>query len=83
MPSTTAPPCVALLKTEGMNQERGGCNMKLNAPTQTMWLIAVIIGVIGIIGKFGVLTAAVAGYAFWLVAIAFAILALTTMMKGA
>jgi len=58
--------------------------MKLNAPNKTLWLIAVILGVVGILGNVGVLTmAVVAGNAFWLVTIAFVILALTTLMKGA
>lgn len=57
--------------------------MKLNAPNKTLWLIAVVLGVAGLLGQFGVLTmAVVAGNAFWLVAIAFAMLALTTLMKG-
>jgi len=57
--------------------------MKLNAPNKTLWLVAVILGVVGMLGEFGVLTVAVvATNAFWLVAIAFAMLALTTLMKG-
>jgi len=57
--------------------------MKLNAPNKTLWLIAVILGVVGILGNVGVLTmAVVAGNAFWLVTIAFVMLALTTLMKG-
>lgn len=58
--------------------------MKLNAPNQTFWLIAVVLGVLGILGKMAVISAAViTGNAFWLVTIGFAILALTTMFKGA
>jgi len=57
--------------------------MKLNAPNKTLWLVAVILGVVGMLGEFGVLTVAViAANAFWLVTIAFVILALTTLMKG-
>jgi hypothetical protein len=57
--------------------------MKLNAPNKTLWLIAVILGVVGILGNVGVLTmAVVAGNAFWLVTIAFVMLAVTTLMKG-
>jgi hypothetical protein len=58
--------------------------MKLNAPSQTFWLIAVVLGVVGILGKLAIIPAAIiAGNAFWLVTIGFAILALTTMFKGA
>ncbi len=58
--------------------------MNLSAPHQTFWLIAVVLGVLGIVGKLGIIPVAiVAGNAFWLVAAAFAILALTTLFKGA
>jgi len=57
--------------------------MKLNAPNQVMWLIAVILGVIGILGRVGIVSMAVIGTnAFWLVTAAFVILALTTFFKG-
>jgi hypothetical protein len=56
--------------------------MKLNAPTQALWLIAVILGVLGIVGKF-VTVAFVSTYAFWLLAIGFVVLMFGTMMKGA
>ncbi len=58
--------------------------MKLNAPNQTFWLVAVVLGVLGILGKLAIIPAAIiTGNAFWLVAGGFAILALTTMIKGA
>lgn len=58
--------------------------MKLNAPNQTFWLVAVVLGVLGILGQLAIIPAAIiTGNAFWLVAIGFAILALTTMIKGA
>lgn len=55
--------------------------MKLSAPTQAVWLIAVILGVIGLLAYVGVIPPA-APYAFWLIAIAFIMLALATMLKG-
>ena len=58
--------------------------MKLNAPNQTFWLVAVVLGVLGILGQFDIIPAAIIkNNAFWLVTIGFAILALTTMIKGA
>jgi hypothetical protein len=58
--------------------------MKLSAPKQSFWLVAVVLGVLGILGKLAIIPAAViTGNAFWLVTIGFAILALTTMFKGA
>jgi hypothetical protein len=55
--------------------------MKLNAPTQGLWLIAVILGVLGILGRF-VAIAYVSANSFWLVAISFVVLVVGTMMKG-
>lgn len=57
--------------------------MKLNAPNQVLWLIAVALGVIGLLGQLGVISVAViAGNAFWLVGAGFIILAVTTTFKG-
>ncbi len=56
---------------------------KMNAPNQTLWLIAIIVGVVGLLGKLGVISAAVvAGNAFWLVFVGFAVLAVATAVKG-
>lgn len=53
--------------------------MKLNAPKKITFLIAVIAGVLGIIGHFvGVLS----GASFWLLAGAFVLLALSCFLKG-
>jgi len=58
--------------------------MKLNAPKQTFWLVAVVLGGLGILGQLDIIRAAIiTDYAFWLVSGGFAILALTTMFKGA
>ena len=55
--------------------------MKLSAPTQPIWLIAVILGVVGILGHLMPI-AAVAPYSFVLVCIGFVLLALGCMLKG-
>lgn len=55
--------------------------MKLSAPTQAVWLIAVILGILGILAFLGVVPP-LAAYAFWLVTIAFVMLALATLLKG-
>jgi len=58
-----------------------GMKMKLNAPKEGLWLLAVILGVLGILGRL-VLIDGISLYSFWLVAMAFAILAIGTKMKG-
>jgi hypothetical protein len=55
--------------------------MKLSAPTQPVWLIAIVLGVLGILAQV-VPIAALVGYSFWMVAIAFILLAIATMLKG-
>lgn len=54
--------------------------MKFNAPTQVVWLIAVIAGVLGILGNFTTI-AFVSANAFWLVTVGFALLAIGTMYR--
>lgn len=55
--------------------------MKLNAPTQLVWVISVIIGVLGILGKF-VAIPFITVNAFWFVTVGFVLLALATLLKG-
>ncbi len=55
--------------------------MKLNAPSQVAWLIAVIVGALGILATL-VRIPSVTPYAFWLVAAGFIILALATVLRG-
>lgn len=55
--------------------------MNLSAPKQIVWIIAVVLGVIGILAHV-VPIAAIAPYAFWLVTVAFILLALGTVLKG-
>lgn len=55
--------------------------MRLNAPKKITWLIAVIVGVVGILAQL-LPIAILAPYAFWLVAGAFVLLALATYLKG-
>ena len=55
-------------------------NLKLTAPKEITWWIAVVIGVVGLLVNAGVFSLGVS--AFWLVAIAFIILAIATLVKG-
>jgi hypothetical protein len=54
--------------------------MKLSAPKTITWWIAVILGVLGILGSFMSIPF-VSGYAFLFVAIGFVLLALATLLK--
>ena len=47
--------------------------MKLNAPTQTLWLVAVILGVLGILGTLATIPF-VSTYAFWFLASGFCLI---------
>jgi len=54
--------------------------MTLSAPKTITWWIAVILGVLGILGNLVVIPF-VSGYAFWFVAAAFVLLVLGTFLK--
>lgn len=55
--------------------------MKLSAPKQITWIVALIIGLLGILATF-VTIPVLTGYAFWLVVVAFVILVLSTALGG-
>jgi hypothetical protein len=57
-------------------------SMKLNAPTQVLWLISVILGGLGILSHF-VRIQTISPYAFELLAIGFVILVIGTLLKRA
>lgn len=54
--------------------------MKLSAPKQITFWIAVFLAVLGLVGHLG-LIAALGGYAFWLVFIGFVVLAAGNFFK--
>ena len=55
--------------------------MNFSAPKQITWWIAVVIGVLGILASL-VAIPVLSGFAFWLVVIGFALLAVATVMEG-
>lgn len=56
--------------------------MKLSAPTRLTWIVALALGLLGLLQRFGVIhVSAVRLDAFWLVAIAFALLVAGTTFK--
>jgi len=56
--------------------------MKLSAPKQMVWMVALIVGVLGVLGNF-VAIPFVTANAFWFVTVGFAALVLGTAFKGA
>ncbi|HEV2514268.1 MAG TPA: hypothetical protein VGV07_03400 [Devosia sp.] len=56
--------------------------MTLNAPSQTMFIVAVVIAVVALIGQLFSI-AFIGTYAFWILIVAFIVLAAAVMMKGA
>jgi len=56
---------------------------QLNAPTRVVWIIALVLGLVGILVHLHVLTVPVlVPYAFWLVTIAFVLLLIATVARG-
>ena len=65
------------------SEKRREGKMKLNAPKQTTWLIALIIGVIGILGELITIPViSISGIAIWLVVVAFVLLLLATVLSN-
>ena len=56
-------------------------NLKLSAPKETTFWIAVVLAVLGVLGHEGIL-GGLASYSFWLVVIGFIVLAFGNLMKG-
>lgn len=55
--------------------------MKLSAPKVVTWWIAILLGILGILGKV-VSIPILSALAFWLVVIGLVLLALATVIKG-
>jgi hypothetical protein len=57
--------------------------MNLNAPSQGLFWVAVVIAVIGIIGWFAPTIPIIGPYAFWVAIVAFIVLAAGCLMRRA
>lgn len=55
--------------------------MKLSAPKNITWWIAVVLGVLGFLGSL-VTIPVISGLSFWLLFLGFAILAVATFVEG-
>jgi hypothetical protein len=56
--------------------------MALNAPNVVIYVLTLLVALVGLLAYFGVL-GGIAGFSFWLMAIAFAILAVGVLLKAA
>ena len=56
--------------------------MNLNAPTQLMFIIAVVLALIALIGYFVPTIAIIGVYSFWIMAVAFVVLAAGVLFRG-
>jgi len=54
--------------------------MKLSAPKQVTWWIALVVGVVGVLASLMPIPV-LSGFAFWLVVVAFVLLILATLVK--
>jgi hypothetical protein len=59
---------------------KGEVNVKLSAPKQVTWWIALVVGVVGVLAYL-VTIPVLSGFAFWLVVVAFALLVVATFIK--
>jgi xanthosine utilization system XapX-like protein len=56
--------------------------MKLNAPKQITWIVAVILGIVGILAGLTTIPVITAGLGYWLVVVAWVLLVIATLTKG-
>lgn len=56
--------------------------MNLNAPTQVMFIVAVVIALIALIGFFMPTIAIIGVYSFWIMTVAFVVLAAGVLFRG-
>ena len=55
--------------------------MQLSAPQKTTWIVAVVLGIVGLIASL-VTIPVLSSLSFWLVALGWLVLVLATYMKG-
>jgi hypothetical protein len=56
--------------------------LNLNAPTQMIFIIAVVIAIVALIGYFVPTIAIIGVYAFWIMTVAFIVLAAGVLFRG-
>jgi hypothetical protein len=56
--------------------------MKLSAPKQITWIVALILGIVGILATLVTLPVITAAIGFWLVVVALVLLLIATITRG-
>lgn len=57
-------------------------NLKTDAPKQTTWIVAVILGVVGILANLTSIPVITPEIGFWLVAVGWALLVIASIARG-
>ncbi len=55
--------------------------MSMNAPKKTTWIVALVLGAVGIVASL-VHIPVISGFAFWLLVAGFVVLAVATTVRG-
>jgi len=56
--------------------------MRLNAPTQVVWTIALILGIVGVLATLTPIPIITPALGFWLVVAGWALLVIATVLRG-
>jgi hypothetical protein len=56
--------------------------MRLNAPTQVAWIIALILGIVGVLATLTTIPVITPVLGFWLVVAGWALLLIATVLRG-
>ncbi len=56
--------------------------MKLSAPKQITWIVALILGIIGVVGALVTTLGFITTYAIWFVVVGLALMLVATMVEG-
>jgi len=64
------------------NKSKGEINMKLSAPKNITFIIALVLALVGILATLGILSFIPGAWGLWLIFVGFVLLALGVLLKG-
>ena len=56
--------------------------MQLSAPTKIVFILSVILAVLSLLPVFGLLVPVIGAYSYWLLVVAYVVLAAASLLKG-